>query len=79
MVTAVSTAMIFENVAHRLVGHFMAKIRQDALNLVVTPRRNVSCKTQNQVDNLFGYARPAHSFTLVGVIPLLGNQSPMPT
>ena len=64
-------AIIFQDVAHSLVGYLVAEIRQRALNPIVSPRGIVTGEPQNKIDDLALHTWPAYGFATIAVVSLL--------
>jgi len=63
----------------RLVADHMPKVRQRPLNPVVTPLRIFTGKSKNQANDFLSNGRSSHGLpSFLRVIPLGGNQLPMP-
>ena len=66
--------MLLENVTVALVGHFVVKIRQRALNPIVSPRGIITDEPQNKIDDLLFHTWPVNGFATLTVIPFLSRQ-----
>jgi hypothetical protein len=70
--------VLFEDVAHSLIGDVVSNISQRTLDPIVAPGWILLGKSQDQVDDDLADSWSADALSLIAVVPFLGNKLPVP-
>ncbi|MHC4406087.1 MAG: hypothetical protein ACYTG0_41145 [Planctomycetota bacterium] len=71
-------AMVSEDIANSLIGDLVTKVRQGALDPVISPAHIFARQANNKIDNLLPYTWASHGCATFAVIPLSRNQHTVP-